>query len=219
MTEDTRAGMRNGIEGVVTAAEAGAHVRCWGGSLFADPPPGERLVIRPLPAVRQLALSVLVGEPVPPVVLLAALEDAGIYPNGVLAAAEESGDAPLDFGTPVYTPTEPWGESHLRFRKFGPWLRGQKAQVVGLCLGLLGRQDPEIGTMYTDFIDAWLGKRLEGREGLSGTWPPEWPTDEDLRQRIARLPPLGRVFRHLRQTAHPTTAAVLTRLIEYLEFR
>ncbi len=106
MDEDTRAGMRKGIEGVVTAAEAGVHVRYGMGLLSADPPPGGRLVIRPLPAFRQLALSVLVGEPVPPAVLLAAVEDAGIYPTGVLAAAEEAGDAPLDFGSPVYSPTE-----------------------------------------------------------------------------------------------------------------
>ncbi len=52
---------------------------------------------------------------------------------------------------------------------FGPWVRGQQAQVVALCRGVLGRRDSDVVTLYTDFLHAWLGQRLEGREGLSGT--------------------------------------------------
>ena len=170
-----------------------------------------------LPPLKQLALSVLVGEPIPPVVLLGALEDAGIYPDGVLAAAKAAEDAPLDMGKPVYVPGEPTLVGYERYwRVARGWYRGKMAESSGVCKGVFGRGVPAIGNMVGRFLQRWLGRKEEP------LWTPgssRWPTSEYLAERMRLLPPLVSVYRHLRTTANPTTAAQLTRLIEHLERR
>lgn len=168
----------------------------------------------PLDTVRQLALSVLLGEPVPPIVLLSAMEDAGMFPGGVYAAAQESENEPLDMGKPVYPDRERWEAGDRRFREVaGGWYNGQKAQVFGVCKGLWGSGNAGIGNIFSRFLDQWLGRRApEGRD-----WDPLtlWPTTDYLRDRMAQFPPLSRVFRHLRLTAKPATAELLTALITH----
>lgn len=169
----------------------------------------------PLDATRQLALSVLLGEPVPTQVLLSAMEDAGMFPGGVFEAVREAENEPLDMGSPVYPDDENWMEGNLRFSEVaGGWHSGQKAQVYGVCKGLWGSGNAGIGNMFGNFLDQWLGRNTQRLGGATF-----WPTTDYLRDRMAKFPPLARVFRHLRLTAKPATAERLTALIEHLDRR
>lgn len=180
----------------------------------------ESVIPPELPPFKQLALSVLVGEPIPPAVLLSALEDAGVFSNGVLAAKEEAENAPLDMGAPVYDPYEMWQAGDDRFNgEFRGWFRGQQAHVFGLCKGVFGRGNAGVGNLFSHFLHEWIGHRRPADPLPITQWPTTWPTNDYIRQRIAALPPMPRVLRHLRTTASPTTAALLTRLIDHLERR
>lgn len=168
----------------------------------------------PLDATRQLALSVLLGEPVPTPVLLSAMEDAGMFPGGVFEAVKDEREKGLlDMGNPVYTPGERSGDGWRRWAEVvRDWYLWQRVQVRGVCKGFLGRGSPGVGLMFGKFLERWLGWR--------DIPPPEqthWPTSEYLRDRMAKFPPLSRVFRHLRLTAKPETAELLDRLIAHMD--
>jgi hypothetical protein len=178
---------------------------------FCDPDNRMFDHLPPLPTEKQLALSVLVGEPVPTSVLLGALEDAGIFPDGALAAAE---GGPLDFGTPEYHDGESWGAGDDRFRELAyGWRHGKLAEVYGLCKGVLGVGNGTVGTAFRRFVDRWLGRRATGyRESA-------WPKSDYLSARVESFPRMVRVFRHLRDGAGPKMVAVYDRLIAHLERR
>lgn len=224
ISEQDRKTLRTGIETAVRMAACGDRTETWvdvrGGMenryfRLEVYKPDESVELPPLDATRQLALSVLLGEPVPPAVLLSALEDAGVYPNGVLQAAADAENALLDMGEPTYTAGESWMQGCLRFNEVASgWYTGQKAQVYGVCKGLWGSGHASIGNMFGNFLDPWLGRRTHRPSGETC-----WPTTEYLRDRMAKIPPLARVFRHLRLTAKPATAERLTALIEHLERR
>ncbi len=102
MTELNRTMLRRYLEGVLRLAE------CDGAGVAGQLPSattssdggraveaglnvvvlGDGITLPPLTQWQQLFLSAVLGEPIPPIVLLCALEDAGIYPNGVIAAAQ-----------------------------------------------------------------------------------------------------------------------------------
>lgn len=87
-------GVDNGMRRLITALVAG-HVVEW--SEYTYTYKTNRLIqfdLYPaldsqLPAHKQLALSVLLGEDVPLSVLICALEDAGVFPDGVLQAVAD----------------------------------------------------------------------------------------------------------------------------------
>ena len=152
----------------------------------------------------------------PPAVLLSALEDAGIYPNGVMAAADEAADAALDFGTPEYVEGEDYWDGRQRFAEVaGGWYRGQRAHVTGLCKGVFGEGNGTVGTMFRRFLDRWLGRR--DPDGIPRRSP--WPTDDYLAARMDSFPRLARAFREMLKTCPPKTAAKLEQLVAHLERR
>jgi hypothetical protein len=170
---------------------------------------------------QNLFLSAIVGEPIPHGVLLSALEDAGVYPNGLLTAVgeaeEASRDAPIEFVTPVYDESEAWpaGENRADGSVY-PFMRSKQAEVYGLCKGVLGQGKSGVGNLFSVFIHQWFGRR--SRDNLThDAWRSCWPTDEYIRDRIANFPPLGRILRHLRRGAKFKTAETLTRLIDHLD--
>ncbi len=101
MTDEHRAELRSGIEAVVRAAssvgdDADAVHATNSPTMRREVVVGQVVGVRvrtqtvdadtipPLTTAQQLALSVLLGEPVPLADLVAACEDAGVYPAGVL---------------------------------------------------------------------------------------------------------------------------------------
>lgn len=193
-----------------------------GDCVFRTSTPGAALHPPPLSSLRQLALSVLLGEPIPPAVLLGALEDHGVYPDGVLSAADEAkkelDSQPLDMGNPVYDEGENLFEGRLRFdAEFRGWFRSQQAQVTGLCKGVFGSGRAAVGNAFSNFLHAWIGYRNAFPGPGIRVSRTAYPTSEYIRQRIAAFPPITRVFKHLRRTASPGTAEILTRLIDHLE--
>ncbi len=91
MTDETRNELRKGIEGVLRAvavpdSSVTTDVTCRGHdvSVAVFTRMSYLVDLPPLTTAQQLALSVLLGEPVPLGVLLTACEDAGVFPNGVL---------------------------------------------------------------------------------------------------------------------------------------
>lgn len=91
MTDDVRAEWRRHLTELVRAYQAGGSLErngrgpivptffLFGSALDTDPP---------LSTEKQLALSVLLGDPIPLNVLTAACEDAGLFPAGLLAEIE-----------------------------------------------------------------------------------------------------------------------------------
>jgi hypothetical protein len=83
----------------------------------------------PLPTHKQLALSVLLDEGVPLSVLISALEDAGVFPNGILQAVadkavEEYVAAELEWeekGPPFIDPNKVPQQTEFE-RTVGEWL-------------------------------------------------------------------------------------------------
>lgn len=228
MTDKQRAELRVGLERVIRVAEVSGAVATrilwpdYSGRYGAEVTAGrEAAEPPPLSPWRQLFLSALVGEPIPSVVLLSALEDSGLYPNGVLEAAAEAEEAGvMDFGTPVYDPAERWQEGRTRFeQEIEGFVRSKQAEVYGLCKGVFGRGQAAVGNLFTAFLNRWFGFRPEYTNGPERTWLTSWPTTAYLRNRVERFPPLVRVFRHLRQTAATKTADMLDRLIAHLDRR
>lgn len=217
---DDRTRLRRGFEGVMRVAKAGGGLAVstahpYHPSVAAYLPAPETTPLPELTPLEQLALSVFLGEAVPPRVLLSALEDEGVYPNGVLAAAEEAEAAALDFGTPEYVEGEDRWDGYQRFRELADgWYRGQLNMVRGVCTGVFGSGNGTIGTMFRRFLNRWLGF-ADGRPYSQS----RYPTNAWLGARMDSFPPLARVFRELLKTSPAKTAARLEQLVANLERR
>lgn len=109
MTDETRAELRRLFTAMVRVAEcAELSVEVIGTEPSSNPwarvsascqvresvaRPGSAPELPPLTTAQQLAMSVLLGEPVPLAVLIGALEDAGMFADGVLQAVADKARA------------------------------------------------------------------------------------------------------------------------------
>lgn len=100
MTSENRAELMRGIEAVMRAALGGLAVKFGvrihnGGEKIGHTirtgsyPPDAFDYLPDLTPFKTMCLAALVGEPIPPAALVGALEDAGIFPDGVLAAVRD----------------------------------------------------------------------------------------------------------------------------------
>lgn len=164
----------------------------------AEPPP--------LDSTRQLALSVLLGEPVPPQVLLSAMEDAGMFPGGVYGEAEEE---EIVFRTPVYDPLDTPEQSWLRRSNIlWPVKNDMQSRAAGRCLAALGKRNPAVSLMVGHFVMNWVAP-VDFRKG----W--KRPTEAWMLEQVKNMPSLSAILRHLRKSAPPKTAAVLDQILAH----
>lgn len=176
----------------------------------------ESVVPPPLSDLKQVALSFLLDEGVPPLVMLSALEDAGVLGDGAAVEAQRLRDAGyLVFPKHEYERSEEMLDGMERWREFGQPVFSRRAEELrNLQRWTFSRIRPLADEACMRFLMQWFGTGVAAAHDNGRML---WPTADSLIRASGTMPDARAIVNHLAVTSSGRTQVYMTEMLNKLD--